>query len=149
MAYAVAADIISEFKALKLDGSTSIKTAEVTEFITQEEAAINATIGNRYEVPVVDTESVEIMKKISIACVAYRVAKILNLKKDIPIAEKLVVQVLNEGSWFKVAKKQLEDIQSGKIVLSGAVALSSNQGVNSYNAENAILPIWKRNTKQW
>ena len=91
----------------------------------------------------------KVMKSISIAYVAYRVAKIINLKKDVPIPKEMVSQVLNEGSAFKKAEKQLMAIQSGKIVLNDAVARSTGQGVESFNATNSILPLWTRDTKQW
>ena len=149
MSYATTADIVSEFKNLRLDTASSVKTAEVAEFIEQEEVIINAMISNRYEVPVSGTESVKILKRISIAYVAYRVAKILNLKKDIPIPEKLVPQTLNEGAARMKAEKRLFEIRDGKMVLSDAMARSSGQGVKSYNSENSICPLWERDTKQW
>jgi len=89
------------------------------------------------------------MKSISIAYVAYRVAKILNLKKDLPIPKEMIAQTLNEGSAFKLAKQHLDKIQKGTIILNDAVALSAGQGVKSYNSENSIDSLWERDTKQW
>lgn len=149
MAYAVFGDIESEFKNTTFDADSALTDTEVTAFIEQEEAVINAVISNRYEIPITGTEAVQVMKSISIAYVAYRVAKILNLKKDLPIPKEMISQTLNEGSVFFKAKKQLEAIQSGKIVLNDAVALSAGQGVKSYNSENSIGSLWKRDTKQW
>lgn len=149
MAYAVFGDIESEFKNLSLTTGHALEEAEIIEFISQEEALINATISNRYETPITGTEAVKVMKSISIAYIAYRVAKILNLKKDVPIPKGFVPQQLNEGSAFVKARKQLEAIQSGKIVLNDAVARSAGQGVKSYNAENSISSVWERDTKQW
>lgn len=149
MAYATQADIASEFKNLTFDATSAITADEVTEFISQEEAIISATISNRYEIPITGTEAEKILKNISIAYVAFRVAKILNLKKDVPIPEKFVPQILNEGAKYKEAQKQLFDIRDGKIILTDATARSNEQGIKSYNAENSILPIWERDTKQW
>jgi len=149
MAYATTANIASEFKNITFDATSAVTDTEVSSFIEQEEAVIDATISNRYEVPVTGTEALKIMKSISIAFVAYRVAKILNLKKDVPIPEKFNPQVLNEGSAFMKAKKTLSKIQSGGIVLNDAVARSLGQGIKSYNSENDILPLWERDTKQW
>jgi len=149
MAYASASDVASEFKNITFDANSAVTETEVNAFIEEEEAIINATISNRYEVPVIGTEAVKVMKSISIAYVAYRVAKIINLKKDVPIPKEMVSQVLNEGSAFKKAEKQLMAIQSGKIVLNDAVARSTGQGVESFNATNSILPLWTRDTKQW
>lgn len=151
MAYATVGDIQSEFREISFDDDSgdAISEAEVTEFIDQEEAIINATISNRYEVPVTGAESLKILKMISIAYVAYRVAKILNLKDDLPIPKGFVPQTLNEGSAFVKAQKQLMAIQSGKIILNDAVARSTGQGVKSYNAENSISSLWERDKKQW
>ncbi len=149
MAYATASDIASEFKGIVFNATSSVTATEVTAFIEEEEAVINATVSNRYEVPVTGTEAVNILKNIVIAYVAYRVAKILNLKKDVPIPEKFVPQVLNEGAKYKEAKQQLQYIQKGKIILTDATALSLGQGVKSYNSENGVLPIWEKNVKQW
>lgn len=149
MPYAVFGDIESEFKNITFDTNSALTDTEVTGFISQEEAVINATISNRYETPITGTEALKVIKSISIAYVAYRVAKILNLKKDVPIPKEMIPQSLNEGSAFFKARKQLEAIQSGKIVLNDAVARSAGQGIASYNATNSIAPLWERDTKQW
>jgi len=149
MAYATATDIEAEFKNITFDTSSAITETEVTEYINQEEAYINAIVSNRYEIPITGNEARKILKNISIACVAYRVAKVLNLKKDVPIPEKFVPQAINEGAAYREAKKKLEMIQKGKVILDDATALSSQQGVKSYNASNNILPIWERDTRQW
>ncbi|MGY5854064.1 MAG: phage protein Gp36 family protein [Candidatus Thorarchaeota archaeon] len=149
MAYATTANIASEFKNITFDATSAVTDTEVSSFIEQEEAVIDATISNRYEVPITGTSALKILKSVSIAFVAYRVAKILNLKKDVPIPEKFNPQVLNEGSAFMKAKKTLSKIQSGGIVLNDAVARSLGQGIKSYNSENDIGPLWERDTKQW
>jgi len=150
MAYAVFGDIESEFKNLDFgESGAAVDEAEVTTFIDQEEAVINATISNRYETPVVGVEALKVMKGITIAYVAYRVAKILNLKKDVPIPEKFVPQELNEGAAFRNAKKRLEEIRDGKIILNDAIARSTGQGVESFNATNGIDSLWTRDIKQW
>lgn len=150
MAYVTAVEIQSEFKNLVFtDPNGALVTEEVEEFIDQEESVINATISNRYETPVTDTESVNVLKRITTAFVAYRVAKILNLKKDVPIPEKLVAQDLSEGASYFSNKKLLESIKDGKVVLRGATARSLEQGVKSYNATNDISPKWQRDIKQW
>lgn len=149
MAYAAFGDIASEFKNITFDSDSALTDTEITAFIDQEEAIINATISNRYETPLTGTEALKVMKGIIIAYVAYRVAKILNLKKDVPIPEKFVPQQLNEGAAFRNAKKRLEEIRDGKIILNDAVARSTGQGVESFNATNNILPLWERDKRQW
>lgn len=153
MAYAAASDISSEFKNITFGADSALTDTEVTGFIEQEEAVINAMISNRYEIPVTGTEAEKVMKNISIAYVAYRVATVLNLKKDVSVLlsvkDKFIPQELNQGSKFKIAKKQLEAIQSGRLILIDATARSLEQGVKSYNAINSIAPLWERDTKQW
>ena len=150
MPYAARTDIEAEFKDITFGVTgTAIIQSEVEEFILQEEAIINASINNLYDVPVTDTESVLILKKISIAFVAYRVAKILNLKKEVPIPDEFITQTLDEGSFYVTARKQLALIVNGTIVLTGATARSTDQAVKSYNSDNSILPLWERDTKQW
>ena len=140
MAYAVFGDIASEFKNITFSSSFAVTDAEVTAFIDEEEAIINTTISNRYVTPIeAETDAEKILKKITIAYVAYRVAKIINLKKDVPIPEKFIPQMLNEGAAFRIAKLQLADIQSGKIVLNDAELRSNEQGIKSFNAINNIV----------
>jgi len=150
MAYVVVSDIQSEFKNIVFTSTTSVTDTEVLEFIAQEEALINTMIANRYETPVpVSTVAEHILKQISIAFVSYRVAKIINLKKDVPIPSKLVAQDLSEGATFLKNRILLKEIQNGGLVLTDAVQVSSGQGLESYNATNRVEPIWKRGTKQW
>lgn len=150
MTYATVANIESEFKNMDFTATSPVLTApEIVEFINEEEAYINTTVENRYEVPVTDSESILILKKISIAFVAYRVAKILNLKKEVPIPAKFVPQQLNEGAAYLEAKKQLAEIKSGKLILNSAIARAGTQGIKSYNSVNSISPLWERDKKQW
>lgn len=149
MTYAIFADITSELKNLTLDADSALTDTEVTAFIDQEEAVINATISNRYETPITGAEALKVMKDIVITYVAYRVGTILNLKKDVPLPDKFVAQMLNIGSRFKIVKKQLDGIQAGKIILNDAVARSTGQGVESFNSTNNINSLWERDKKQW
>ena len=149
MSYVTNTEIASEFKNVSFGPSSAITNDEVDEFISQEQAVIDLTISNRYNIPVTGTDSVKILKRITSAFVAYRIAKILNLKKDIPIPEKLVAQDLSDGAFYLTAKKQLNDIRDGKIILYDADVKSSGQGVGSYNHTNAIDPLWERDTRQW
>lgn len=149
MPYAVLNDIESEFKNIVFDENSAVTAEEVSAFIDQEESIINATISNRYVVPVAGPESVKVLRGISTAFVAYRVAKIVNIKKDIPIPSNMISQSINDGTRRAIAGKQLRDIQGGKMILSDAMSLSAGQGVTSHNSKNSVGSIWKRDTKQW
>lgn len=149
MAYAVVSDIESEFKNTTFTAGDSVTDTEVTQFIAEEEAVINATIANRYEVPITGTEALLVIKKITIKYVAYRIAGILNLKKAVPIPKEMISQEINEGTAYREAQKMLMAIKDGKIILNDAVARSTVQGIVSYNATNSICPIWEKETQQW
>lgn len=149
MPYATSTDISSEFKGIDFGSATTVTAAEVAQFIEQEEAVINAAVSNRYEIPITGTGSLKILKSISIAYVAWRVAEILNLKKDVPFPEKFVPQTLNKGAKFKLAKERLMAIRDGGMILPDAVELPGGHGVSSYNSDNNICPVFERDKEQW
>ncbi len=149
MSYATASDIEKEFKNITFDTGDAIQASEVTGFIEEEEAVINSTISNRYVIPITGTVSILVMKNITIAFVAYRVAKILNLKKNEPIPEQFVPQNLNEGATRRLAQKLLFDIRNGIVELNDAVGVTKDNGVTGYNANNEIEPIFERDKVQW
>ena len=150
MSYATSADIESEFKNLDFDASgAKVTAAEVTEFITQESNIIDMRLSNRYETPITGTASLSILKKITIDCVAYRVAKILNLKKELPLPDESIKQDMNYASACRQSKKLLDDIFEGIVILQDAELKLSGTGVASYNVDNNILPVFERDTDQW
>jgi len=149
MPYALPSDIQSEFKKLDLSLTSAVTTAEVTEFILQTSADMDMKLAVRYETPVTGTQSLLILKKIAIGLVSFRIANILNLKREVPIPDNRIIQQLNYTSEYKEAKKTLDEISKGDLSLPDAVELSSNTGIASYNAKNDILPVWERDTRQW
>jgi phage gp36-like protein len=150
MPYATVADITSEFKDIDFSASNAaVTTTEVEKFLTETDALINATVANRYTTPITGTISLLIVKKIEIDIVCCRVAKILNLKKEVPTPNNSIVQEMNYGAACKKSEKLLEDISSGGLELPDAPVSDSSPGISSYNADNNILPIFERDTKQW
>ena len=151
MSYSVAADIESEFKSLSFSASGSgITTAEVTEYIAQEDAAIESILSRVYVVPITGTTALSIVKKISIDRTAFRVAKILNMKKSLPIPDQLVAQELNEGAAYLESEKLLRELQAGTASLIDAPRVGDTaQGLSSYNATNGITPTFERGVDQW
>ncbi len=149
MAYSLYTDVQSEFKTLPLSASSTVTINEVTEFISQEDAKIDAKLSVRYTTPITGTEALKLVKKISIDFTAYRIAKILDLKTDVPLPDSRVIQVLTNGGAYKESKNFLDDLASGKVPLPDATLNSPGPVVSSYNATNSIEPIFKRDTKQW
>lgn len=149
MPYSLYTDVQSEFKSLSLSATSAVTINEVTEFISQADAKIDAQLSIRYATPITGTEALKLVKKISIDFVAYRVAKILDLKNDVPLPDNRVIQVLSNGGAYKESKLFLEALANGKVPLPDAALNSPGPVVSSYNADNNILPIFERDTKQW
>lgn len=149
MSYATVAEIASEFKSITFDSNSALTDTEVGAILDQTDALINAHLSVRYITPITGAESLLILKKIEIDFASYRVAKILNLKKEIPLPDTTVIQDLNNGAAFKTSSKMLERIYNGDIPLPDAVPNSSATGFSDYNSANSVEPIFKRDVKQW
>lgn len=145
MAYAVNADVINEFKALVTSGGAAITTTKIDEWITQAEGLINGMISNKYVTPVTGTESVKILKMITIWLVADRIKEILKVKN----VNEDVDQGVKDGSLYKRALDMLKDISKGTLPLTDATLLSSQDGLRSYAADVGLEYTFKRNTDQW
>jgi len=156
MPYAAKEDIANELRSIDVFTASGkeITIAKVDQFLIESDAEINSKLQNRYVMPLVDatTEALELLKKIEIDLVAYRIAKILNLKKDMPIGgdgTKTIVQTLNEGSAFKLSQKLLNDLNSGVIILDGATQLSTAQGNRSVVVDCDVTSVIEKDTTQW
>lgn len=148
MPYCTPSDISSEFKNISFAAGSDITEAEVTQFIVETDALINAHLAPRYETPITGAEALSIVKKISIDYVAFRVAKVLNLKKSVPLPGKDIVQELNEGVAYQESKAILESLKTGTMELPDAVKKSLS-GLSSYQSTNSIEPVFERGVDQW
>ena len=151
MSYVDVAGITSEFKNIDFTATGAVlSTDEVTQFILETSAVIDSRLSSRYVTPITGTISLLIVRKICIDFVAFRVAKILNLKKSLPLPEKLIVQELNEGSAYVESRNMLDSLQNGSVTLPDAVRVATTEtGLSSYNTTNSITPTFKRSTYQW
>lgn len=150
MSYATVSDITSEFRELTVTTTSPITTAEVERFLLEADALIDTKLSNRYTVPIVSgSVSLVLLRKIEIDIVAYRIASILNLKKEVPLPDKTILQDLNYTASYKVSMKLLDDLFSGKILLPDATIKTDSSGFADYNYANDIGPIFERDTKQW
>lgn len=156
MPYAAKEDIANELRSIDVFTASGkeITIAKVDQFLVESDAEINSKLQNRYVMPLVDatTEALELLKKIEIDLVAYRIAKILNLKKDMPIGgdgTRTIVQTLNEGAAFKLSQKLLNDLNSGVIILDGATQLSTAQGNRSVVVDCDVTSVIEKDTTQW
>lgn len=144
MSYAVYGDVQAEFKDITFSSTTKVKDTEVTEFIVQADALIDAKVGMKYETPVTASGSLPILKMICIMLVSSRVKKILQVKT--PEAEKNQEAAPDES---RLAMKMLEEISSGKLPLPGATLATSHDGVASYNVDEGICHTFKKGEDQW
>jgi phage gp36-like protein len=149
MTYATTTDIQSEFKSLPLSASSAVTTTEVEKFLEETDAIIDTFLAARYTLPITGTKSLLVLKKIEIDFVAYRVAKILNLKKEVPLPDENIIQELNEGAAYRESKKLLDGLFTGKMLLPDESPKTSGSGMSDYNSANSVEPIFERDTKQW
>lgn len=152
MPYATSADIIAEIKGFDPDEGSSVTSDAVDDFLTQADAVINMYIGKRYTTPVTATAALEVVKKIAIDIVVYRIAKILNLKKSVPIPDSNIIQEVTEGSAYRESMKMLAAIRDNKMDLPGETETNTAGGLASFHTEAGNLdiePCFKKGEDQW
>lgn len=142
MAYSINADVINEFKSL--DTSGIISKTKIDTWIGQADAYINGRIGLIYVTPVTATNSLLILKEISIGLVAQRVARILQTKSITPQGDQDVPKDL-----IVMAESRLKMIVDRKLILSDADKVSSSDGVASYTGSNDVKRAFKQGVDQW
>ena len=143
MAYSTNANVATEFKNLTYS-SNGITSAEVDEFIDQEDAFIDGIVGRKYETPVTGTYALRILKTISVQLVASRVKRILAVKTGIPETEQD-----SSSGLFGMAKTKLDDIAEGRLILSDGTLARASDGVDSFAVSDDLSHIFKRDVEQW
>jgi hypothetical protein len=143
MAYSLNTDVQAEFKNLTYS-SNGITSAEVDEFISQEDAYINGIVGRKYETPVTGSDSLKILKTISVQLVAARVKRILAVKTGIAETDQD-----SSTNLQAMALKKLDEIALGKLLLSDATLGRASDGVNSFAVSDDLSHIFKRDVQQW
>lgn len=148
MSYAVFGDIQAEFKDITFASTTAVTDANVTEYIAQEEAALEAEVATIYVTPITGTKAISIMKKMTTLMVKARILDILPVKtgnrnpdQEDP-ADKLREQVMGENG-------MLAKIKSKLLILVDATLLESTGGVKSYAVNNDLDHTFHRDTKEW
>jgi len=147
MAYSTPTLISSEFKSITFSATTKVTEDEVTQFIVEADAYIDARIGLIYTTPVTlaaSPKSMEVLKTISIGLVAQRIAKIMELKSTSPQGDQAIPVDLAIQ-----ARANLEMIVKRELLLSDAVSISSVQGVKSYSSSNTVTRVFDQSKTQW
>ena len=148
MSYATASDIQSEFKSVEFSTNTSVTLDEITAFINQQEASINASLSKLYEVPIANADDILVIQSIVIRCVKARVSTILETKSPSKETDQ-------EPAWmimYREAKAELKRIVTGIMPLPNTPLLTENAGFAAYDysAEaDKNLPVFKRGVTQW
>jgi hypothetical protein len=146
MAYATASDVQSEFRNADFSASNAaVSTAEVTEFLVQEEAIINGQIGGVYSVPVSSssTIAVSILKAILIMRVKSRICSILAVKTGDPKGEQG-----NASTELKEKSDKLVELII-KRELHLYDASPAVTAVHSYTNAEDLTHVFKREEDQW
>lgn len=145
MAYTTSDDIVAEFKDIVFSSATSVTLTNISEFIVQEEAYLDAELATIYVVPITDTPATTVMKMLSTFLVKARVLDILQVKTS--------VAKVDQGYSSKFYRDRvdsiLEKIKKKKMILEGATLLESSGGVKSYAVENDLCHVFKKETEQW
>ncbi len=146
MAYSTFAQVSSEFKSITFSATTEVTSTEITRFIEEADAEIDSFVGRKYVVPITQSESLKIMRMLSIWLVADRVREIMQMK-DVGI-EKLKQGVRAPNS-AKRARDMLDKIVDGEIKLSDASLSTTHDGVQSFAVEESLEHTFKKGVDQW
>jgi hypothetical protein len=145
MAYCTYSDVQAEFKDITFSSTTAVKDSEVTEFIVQADARINAEIGKVYETPLASGEGLSLLKMISLQIVSKRIHEILKVKSGSDETD----QKGSEEEEKDTPEKLLARIVSSDLKLVGATYLRSGNGVKSYTNDNAVSHLFERDVASW
>jgi phage gp36-like protein len=144
MAYATQAQVLAEFKDLTVGASTPISTSDIAAFIADADAEINSRLSVKYTTPITGSESLIMMKMISVWLIKHRINEILAVKTG-------TSQTSQEGSksYRQMAMDLLNDLASGKAKLTDATLATSADGVKSYTYTNSIEHVFDLEIDQW
>lgn len=142
MAYSTNSDVTNEFKSF--DTSGKITTAKIDEWIGQADAYIDGRVGTVYTTPVTGTNSLKILKEISIGLVAQRISRVLEVKSITPKGDQYIPKDL-----IKKAEKRLDMIVKRELLLSDAKERSTHNGVKSYSKDNTVNRVFDQTKDQW
>ena len=152
MTYATQSDIENELKGVTFTASSQVTASAVGDFLEQADAIIDMHLVKRYTTPITGSDSLLIVKKIAIDIVAYRITKILDLKKSVPIPDNNVIQNITEGSAYRESMKMLIAIRDNKMDLPDETELNAYSPLISFHTEtgnNDIEPFFEKGVKQW
>lgn len=127
--YCTTYDVEGEFKAVQFTSSSAVTSVQVTDWIKQETAYINAIISLRYATPVANTyeEAFLILRRICTFRVAERVKNKLEVKTGINQTD----QEVKQANYTRTPNTDLRDIAEGRLLLVGVPLVSETGAVAS------------------
>lgn len=152
MTYALSSDIVEELKGVSFTSTSQVTDAAVLDFLDQADAEINMYIGKRYTTPPTSSDALLVLKKCEVDIVVYRVTKILDLTKSVPIPDKAIPQEITEGTAYRNSISTLKAIRDGKMDLPGETEINATSSLLSFHTETGnsdICPMWEKGVKQW
>jgi hypothetical protein len=148
--YCTKADILADFKALKVeDSGTAVTTSSLEEIIEQESNYIDARIGLRYQNPVDENdypEAFSILKRICIFRVSERVKSITEIKG--PSTQQTSDEKADVNKVRRV-KTDLDLIVEGSLLLKDVPLLNQNGSVSSWAIDNCGSNVFDMNKDNW
>lgn len=148
MAYCTSAQVASEFKGIDFGAAGSkVSSAEVDEFIAEEELRIDSYLSKRYEVPISQATSPKAFIFVRGICrrlVSARVASIIKVKAKSDDAEK---DSKNNGSssiW-----KNLRDIAEGKADLPSDATFKKASTTKRFHVEQGEKNVFDMEKDNW
>jgi hypothetical protein len=152
MAYCTIADVQKLLKWFIFSASSKVTSTEVTSYyIPEADTIIDSKLSRIYEIPITDSDDIEVLKFISCRIVACEIAHVLILQSGGEISEIV-------SRWCEQANERLNDILTQVILLPNSTLLdnSGDSGGRLYsftahgNSDNdAPESIWKLNEEQW
>jgi hypothetical protein len=147
--YCTKTDILADFKNIKIDSTTSVTPSSLNEIIEQESNYIDARIGVRYVVPIVEATypvAFSLLKRICIFRVSDRVRNILEIKTG--VTQKDSDEKYKDNN-VRTPSDDLEMIAKGDLLLPGVPLVTANAGVNSFNVDTCVQHVFDTSKQQW
>ena len=147
MAYATKELIEADFKEMTFSDTTNVKSADVTQFIVEADALIDAFVGKAYVVPVTAGGGLELLKLLSRSLVAARIKRLMEVvqAKATDGNQNILSVLLSKTDVMDILKKLAEK----SMALEGATPLISGGGFFNKNKSCGVKPVMKKDTKQW
>lgn len=151
MTYATQVDIENEFKRISFnDTNDVVSSTALAGFLDQTDAFIDMYLEDRYNLPIVSSGALLVLKKIAVDIVVCRVRGIVDLTKSNPFASENVKQDSTSTKGCCDNNATLNMIKNGRMKLPGEELKDPTGGLSSFHAENiTIEPVFKKGVTQW